>query len=72
MEENCRMELWDNKTYTKMYIRLCETYQSYNNHFYFKGMEIQNNFRMQRKGLWLDVDFYGLDTKKHLPLIGKE
>lgn len=68
MEENCRMELWDNKTYTKMYIRLCETYQFYNNRFYFKGMEIQNNFRMQRKGLWLDVDFYGLDTKKTLTL----
>lgn len=62
------MELWDNDTYTKMKIYLQETYQNYNNRHYFKGMETDNRIHLEIKGIWYEVDFYGLDTRKTLSL----
>lgn len=62
------MELWDNKTCTRMHIRLQDKYQMYNNCYFFKGMEMKNDSRFNVKGIWFDVDFYGLDTKKTLAL----
>lgn len=65
------MELWDNNTCTKMKIHLREAYQQYNNRHYFKGMEMDNDTRLEIKGIWYEVDFYGLDTKKHYRLTEK-
>lgn len=61
------MELWDNNTCTKMKIYLQEAYRQYNNRHYFKGMET-DKVRLETKGIWYEVDFYGLDTKKTLSL----
>lgn len=66
------MELWDNNTCTKMKIYLQETYRQYTNRHYFKGMETGNNARLATKGIWYEVDFYGLDTKKTLSLDRKK
>lgn len=66
------MELWDNNTCTKMKIHLREAYQQYNNRHYFKGMEMDNDTRLEIKGIWYEVDFYGLDTKKTLSLDRKK
>lgn len=66
--EDYGMELWDNQTCTRIYIRLKEEYQSYNNRYFFKGMEIKNDSSLNIKGIWFYVDFYGLDTKKTLTL----
>lgn len=68
MLEGYGMELWDNNTYTKVCIKLGEKYQRYNNCFYFKGMEMKGNSRPGWNGIWLEADFYGLDTKKTLAL----
>ena len=62
------MELWDVKTCTKMHIRLREKYKLYNNQYFFKGMEMKNDPRLNVKGIWFYADFYGLDTKKTLAL----
>lgn len=66
------MELWDNDTCTKMKIHLQEVYQQYNNRHYFKGMEIDNKTRLDIKGIWYEVDFYGLNTKETLSLDRKK
>lgn len=66
------MELWDNDTCTKMKIHLREVYQQYNNCHYFKGMEMDNNIRFGIKGIWYEVDFYGLNTKETLSLDRKK
>lgn len=61
------MELWDNYTCTKMKIYLQDRYRNYTNNYYFKGMKIDNiYFRID--GVWFEVDFYGLDTRKTLSL----
>jgi len=62
------MELWDTKTCTRIHIRLHGKYQLYNNRYFFKGMEMKNDSRLNVKGIWFDADFYGLDTKKTLAL----
>lgn len=66
--QNYGMELWDNKTCTRMQIRLREKYEIYNNRYFFKGMEMKMESRFNVKGIWFDADFYGLDTKKTLAL----
>ena len=66
------MELWDNDTCTKMKIYLQEVYQQYNNRHYFKGMEMDNQTRLDIKGIWYEVDFYGLNTKDTLSLDRKK
>lgn len=62
------MELWDNKTYTKVHIRLEEKYKFYSCRYYFKGMEMKSDSRLNLKGIRLEADFYGLDTRKTLAL----
>lgn len=66
------MDLWDNHTYTKMKIRLRESYQQYNSRCYFKGMETDNQPRLKFKGILCEVDFYGLDTRRTLSLDRKK
>lgn len=67
------MELWDNDTCTKIKIHLQEVYQQYNNRHYFKGMEMDDNkSRFGIKGIWYEVDFYGLNTKETLSLDRKK
>lgn len=61
------MELWDNRTCTKMKIYLQDTYKNYINNYYFKGMKIDNIY-LGIDGIWFEVDFYGLDTRKTLSL----
>lgn len=67
IDSDYSMELWDNNTCTKMKIYLQEAYRQYNNRHYFKGMET-DKVRLETKGIWYEVDFYGLDTKKTLSL----
>lgn len=67
INSDCNMELWDNYTCTKMKIYLQDRYKNYTNNYYFKGMKIDNiYFRID--GVWFEVDFYGLDTRKTLSL----
>ena len=61
-------ELWDIRTCTWMVLCLREEYQSYRNQYFFKGMELKNDPRINVKGIWLKANFYGLDTKKTLAL----
>ena len=65
---NYEMKLWDNKTYTRIRIRLQQAYQRSNNRYFFKGMEMRDDSNLNVKGIWFEVDFYGLDTKKTLAL----
>ncbi len=62
------IELWDIRTCTWMVLCLREEYQSYRNQYFFKGMELKNDPRINVKGIWLKANFYGLDTKKTLAL----
>lgn len=61
-------ELWDIRTCTRVQIRLREEYKVFVNRCFFKGMEIKNVSHLNVKGMRLEVDFYGLDTKKTLAL----
>lgn len=65
---NYEMELWDTKTFTKIRLCLEDKYQIYNNRLFFKGMEIKNDVRLKIKGIRLEADFYGLETKRTLAL----
>lgn len=62
------IELWDIRTCTRVRISIQEKYETYNNRYFFKGMEINNSSHFDVKGMWFSVDFYGLDTKKTLAL----
>lgn len=69
------MELWDKQTYTKAYITLRDTYNEMGNHCFFKGMSIEKTAALlyfERNGIFLSIDFYGLDTKETLSLDRKE
>lgn len=66
--EDFGIELWDIRTCTRVQIKLCEKYEGYRKRYFFKGMEIEDDSRLNRKGMLVEVDFYGLDTKKTLAL----
>lgn len=67
-----KMEVWDNKTSTRISMQVRESYEFYRHNIYFKGMELKDDSRFFRKGIGFVVDFYGLDTKKTLTLDRKK
>lgn len=69
--ENYSMEIWDNKTCTRINICLKDQYERYSTKYFFKGMEVKEDHFIS-KGIWYVVDFYGLDTKKTLTLDRKK
>ena len=64
------MELWDRKTYTKINITLDDEWRKRKpNRYFFRGIPLESaTFCFRRNEFILDVDFYGLDTKKTLTL----
>lgn len=67
-----KMEVWDNKTSTRISMQVRESYELHRQNIYFKGMELKNDSRFSGKGIGSVVDFYGLDTKKTLTLDRKK
>lgn len=65
------MELWDKQTCTKAYITLRDTHNEMGNHCFFKGMNVEKTAALlyfERNGIFLSIDFYGLDAKETLSI----
>lgn len=62
------MELWDNKTNTKLRMSLLGEFSSYQIGYYFKGMRVTMGKRYNQNGIAIDVDFYGMDAKHALTI----
>ena len=63
------MEIWDKQTCTRVTIGLISENDLYRKRIYFfKGMEIYGNgaLNLNWRGILINGDFYGLDTKKTL------
>lgn len=69
------MEIWDKQTCTRVTIGLISENDLYRKRIYFfKGMEIYGNgaLNLNWRGILINGDFYGLDTKKRLILIERQ
>ena len=62
------MELWDNKTNTKLCMSLLEELLCSQIYYYFKGMHVTMAEHYNQKGIAIEVDFYGMDTKHALTI----
>ena len=62
------MKLWDNDTNTRFSIEINDSALGCIEQFFFKGMSVELDPTVAKNGFVLEVDFYGLDTKKTLSL----
>ena len=65
---NYVMKLWDNDTNTRFSIEINDSALGCIEQFFFKGMSVELDPTVAKNGFVLEVDFYGLDTKKTLSL----